>query len=68
MTTLPSLLACAVCMPDQGTPVADATTSAIFFMIGIIGVVLSLILGLIIKFAIRQRRAARLAEMTLSPT
>ena len=56
MSLLPSLFACATCAQDQGTNVAHATTTAIGFMVGLIGAVLSVFLYVIIKFAIKQRR------------
>ena len=51
-----SLLACATCAIDQGSNAAHATTTAIGFMVGLIGAVLSVFLFVIIKFAIKQRR------------
>jgi hypothetical protein len=55
--SLPSaLLACATCMGDPGTDVAQATGTAIFFMVGLIGLVCSIFVYAIISFARKQRR------------
>ena len=59
MSILHSFLACAVCMGDPGSNVSNAASNAIIFMIGIIGTVLAVVLGVIVKFALKQRRLAQ---------
>ena len=63
MSLLHPFLACATCMPDPGTSVSNAATNAIIFMIAIIGSVLAVVLGVIIKFALNQHRLAKLAQL-----
>ncbi len=59
MSILHSFLACAVCMGDPGTNVSNAASNAIVFMIGVIGAVLAVVFGVIVKFALKQRRLAQ---------
>jgi hypothetical protein len=59
MNLPPALLACATCALDQGTNVAQAATTSVVFMVGLVGSVLSVFLYAIIKFAIKQRRFAQ---------
>jgi len=47
-------------MGDPGSNVSNAATNAIMFMIGIIGAVLAVVLGVIVKFALKQRRLSQL--------
>lgn len=57
--SLPShLLACATCLPDQGTEVAHAANMAILFMAVVIIAMLGLLLKIIFNFARRQRQQA----------
>ena len=57
---LPSaILACATCMVDKDTNTAQAAGTAIFFMVGVVGVVLSILLYVIISFARKQSRYAK---------
>jgi len=57
---LPSaILACATCMPDAGSNTAQAAGTAIFFMVGVVGAVLSVFLYAIISFARKQSRYAK---------
>jgi len=56
MHLLHPILACPVCMGDPGTDVAQATGTAIMFMVGLIGVVASIFVYAIIRFALKQRR------------
>ena len=55
MSFLPSILACAVCMPDPDSSVSRAAGFAIFFMITMVAIVLSVFLKVIFNFARKQR-------------
>ncbi len=55
MNLLPSLLACATCLPDQGTEVAKAANLAVFFMVGVVFVMLGIVLKIMFNFARKQR-------------
>ena len=46
-------------MGDPGTNVSNAASNAIVFMIGVIGAVLAVVFGVIVKFALKQRRLAQ---------
>ena len=56
MTPLPSLLACATCLPDQSTSTAYASNMAILFMVLIVFTVLGTLIKIIFNFARRQRQ------------
>jgi hypothetical protein len=56
MNLLHPILACPVCMGDSGSDVSQATGTAIFFMVGLIGLVCSVFVYAIISFALKQRR------------
>ncbi len=62
MNVLPAMLACATCMPDPNSAASQAASMTIFFMIGILAVVLSIFLKTIFNFARRQRDCARLDQ------
>ncbi len=66
MNLLHPILACPVCMGDSGTDVAQATGTAIFFMVGLIGLVCSTFVYAIISFARKQRRFQQ--SLSQSPT
>lgn len=55
MTLLPSIIACATCLPDQGSEVARAANLAILFLAVVIVAVLGLILKIMFNFARKQR-------------
>jgi flagellar biogenesis protein FliO len=56
MHLLPTIFACATCLPDQTTEVAKAANLAIFFMVGVVILVLSLVLKIMFNFARKQRQ------------
>jgi hypothetical protein len=55
MSALPHILACATCMPDQGTDVARASSMAILFMVAIVFAMFGVLLKIILNFARKQR-------------
>jgi len=56
MNFLPSIFACATCLPDQNTEVAKAANLAIFFMVGVVVLVLGVVLKIMFNFARKQRQ------------
>jgi heme/copper-type cytochrome/quinol oxidase subunit 2 len=57
MSALPHILACATCLPDQSTEVAQAANMAILFMVAVVAVMLGTLVKIMFNFARRQRRA-----------
>ncbi len=55
MNLITPLIACATCLPDQGTDVARAANMAILFMVVVIMLMLGLLLKIIFNFARKQR-------------
>jgi hypothetical protein len=58
MSVLHSFLACATCLPDQDTQVAQAANLSILFMVGIVFLMLGTLLKIMFNFARRQRSNA----------
>lgn len=56
MNFLTPIIACATCLPDQGTDVARAANMAILFMVAVIVMMLGLLLKIIFNFARKQRQ------------
>lgn len=50
-----SILACATCLPDQGTDVALASNMAILFMVGVVFSMFGVLLFVMLNFARKQR-------------
>lgn len=50
-----SILACATCLPDQGTDIARASSMAILFMVGVVFTMFGVILFVMMNFARKQR-------------
>ncbi len=59
MTFLPPILACATCLPDQSTDVAQASNMAILFMVVIVFAMFGMLLKIIFNFARKQRAVHR---------
>ena len=57
MSAYPLHLACATCLPDQTTDVAQAANLSILFMVVVVFAMLGTLLKIIFNFARRQRRA-----------
>lgn len=55
MTFLPSILACATCLPDQNTDVARASNMAILFMVAVVFSMFGVLLRIIVNFARKQQ-------------
>ena len=55
MHALPSILACATCLPDQNTDVARASHLAILFMVAVVFSMFGVLLIVILNFARKQR-------------
>ena len=53
--SLPFILACATCLPDQDTDVARAANMAILFMVAVVVLMSGVLLKVIVNFARRQR-------------
>ncbi len=51
-----SIIACATCLPDQGTDVARAANMAILFMVVVVMLMLGLLIKIIFNFARKQRQ------------
>jgi flagellar biogenesis protein FliO len=56
MNLSPAIFACATCLPDPNSEVAKAANLAIFFMVGVVILVLSLVLKIMFNFARKQRQ------------
>lgn len=50
------IIACATCLPDQGSDVARAANMAILFMVVVVLLMLGLLLKVIFNFARKQRQ------------
>ena len=57
MTALPQILACATCLPDQTTEVAQAANMSILFMVAMIVAMLGTLVKIMFNFARRQSKA-----------
>ena len=56
MNVFAPIIACATCLPDQGSEVARAANMAILFMVVVVLLMLGLLLKVIFNFARKQRQ------------
>jgi hypothetical protein len=56
MSLLPTIFACATCLPDQSTSTAYASNMAILFMVVVVFAMLGTLLKIIFNFARKQRQ------------
>lgn len=59
---LPSILACATCLPDRGSQASVAQGNAILFMLVLLAFVLGMFIYTIFSFARKQKRALEQQE------